>query len=341
MDKKLALVLAVLMFWLNIFGMVSGADGILDVLNYANWAQDKSYWYSANDRLTIINVWNSTIEIESPLIKFGTTPVYSYLFNVSAEARANANPTKFWCLYNIENDQNTTINWNRSFRVELDISSLDRDKTYYLYAIPVYPSFWEWRNWICSANEAKEFIEEGWVWVESTANWEDPCFNIGDGIHWVDNYCENHSSWRWSNSSNSNSSTKIDAIKNITHWFDGENITVRWESYANVNLEIYLWNDSAWKFELIWSTNSERKSFTFKATRDWDYTVKLKPVDWNYQDKNYTLHYLNSTSPQVTPVNNNPTVKPVVVWPKENIMLILFGTLVLYIVYRVATRKRD
>ena len=335
MNKKLALILTVMMLGLNMFNTIS-ADGILDFLDYAENAQDTNFWYTDSDSLRIRNISNSTIEVESPLIKFGSNTVTSYLFNVSANARANANPEKFWCLYDIENDPNVTINWNTSFRVELDISSLDRSKTYYIYAIPVYPFAWNGRNWLCSASEAKNFIEDGAIWMESTVNWEDPCFNIGDDIYWEGDYCENHSSWRWNSSS-----TKIDAIKNITHWVDGKNITLRWESYANVNLEIYLWSDNSQKFELIWTVNSERESYTFKATRNWDYTVKLKPIDWNYQDKNYTLHYLDSSSPQVTPVNNNTTVKPVVVWPKENIMLIIFGTLILYIVYRVATRKRD
>ena len=332
MNKKLALIMTVMMLVVNTLG-VARADGILDFLDYAEWAQDSSYWYSSDDRLEIKHISSTTIDVQSPIIKYGSNNVKMYLFNVSAESKANANPTKFWCLYNIENDDNITINWDR-FRVELDISSLDRNKTYYLYAIPVYWFGWDGDNGVCSASDAKSFIEDGFVWLDSRENWEDPCFNIGDNIYWEGDYCDNHRSWNWSSSS-----TKIDAIKNITHWVDWKNITLRWESYANVNLEIFLWSDSAQRFELLGTVNSETRSFTFKSTRNWDYTVKLKPVDGNYQDKNYTLHYLDSSDPQVTPVTTD--VKPVVVWPKENIMIILFGTLILYIVYRVATRKRD
>ena len=114
MNKKLALILTIMVFGLNTFSVMS-ADGILDFLDYAENAQDRRFWYTDNDRLRIRNISNSTIEVESPLIKFGSNTVTSYLFNVSAEARANANPKKFWCLYDIENDHLFVSNGNEPF----------------------------------------------------------------------------------------------------------------------------------------------------------------------------------------------------------------------------------
>ena len=131
------------------------------------------------------------------------------------------------------------------------------------------------------------------------------------------------------------------AIRSVSHTYDGNNITLTWESLgADVSVEILLWYESSESYRKIWTVNSEDKTFTFRAVHNWDHLVKFNLED-PYQDIVYTAHYLQTENPEVKPVEPTTDVKPVVVWPKENILMILFGTLILYIVYRVAARKRS
>jgi len=330
MKKRFSLIMVLALFTLFTFG-VARADSILDFLKLAE-AQDDTFGYSSDDKLIIKDITNSNIDIESPIIKKWSRDVTAYLFNVST-SRANSAPVAYWCIYNL-ND--VTVNWNK-FSVSLRTSSLDRDETYYIYAIPVDWSVANGTNGLCTSNEAKDLLDSWILWRESITNGEDPCFKIDGWIYWEWSYCENHSSGnRWWDNSNG---VGVYAIRNISHTYDGKNIKLTWESLgADVNVEIFLWYEDDNTFKKIWDVNSEKKAFTFKAVHSGDHIVKLKPAD-NYQEINYTAHYLETVSPQVEPVTPSTPVKPVVVWPKENIMLVIFGTLILYVVYRIAKRK--
>ena len=338
MKKKKILITLIMLVTLCTLNVTHAADGILGFLEYAENAQDTSFWYTSSDKLRIRNVTNNSIEIESPLIRSNTSPVTTYLFNVSADYRANGNPTDFWCIYDIDTYDGVVKN-SDTFRIELDISNLRKDKIYYVYAIPIDTHLWNGTNWVCTASEAKNFITEGVVWKESSVNWEDPCFNINDGIHWEWLYCENHISWN-SNDWNSNNWNNgiVYSINNVSSTCNNNGtVTATWQSWADVDIDIYQLNDDKWLFEKIWTVNSERKSFTFTPLERNHFSIRFEPVDWT-QKINYDWHCLETATPEVKPVDK---VEPVVVWPKENIMIILFGTLILYIVYRVATRKRS
>lgn len=321
--RLFSFVLCFALLWL------ASADSILDFLNYAELEQ-WNFWYTSSDRLTIDAVTNSYVDVSSPVIKNDWNNITSYLFTVSTE-RWYVNPVAHRCFDDV------TINWNR-FSVWLDIGWtdwLDRNEVYYLYAVPLDIPVSAGNNWRCSSEDAQAFVSLWTAWRESTVNGEDPCFNIAETIYWVWTYCEMHTSWNWWSSDG-----LVKSIRNVTHECDWKNVTIKRESLADVNIDVLLRSDSEQRFKTLWTVNSERKSYSFTDTDSWDFTVKLRPVDGT-QDINYTEHCLVTTSPEVTPVNPDTPVKPPVVWPKENIMLILLWTLVLYILYRVATRKRD
>ena len=319
MKNKLSLVLtllltAVISIW------VLNANTMLDFLDFAE-AQEWSYGYTSRDSLTIVNVTNSFIDIDSPIIKSWTKDISSYLFVASTE-RAQKNPVAFRCFDDV------TMNWNK-FSVSLSTTALNASDIYYIYATPLDSITWVY-NWSCTASDASQFLQIAYsAWNDSTANWSDPCVIIQDRFYWEWRDCENHKN-PWS--------TNIYSITWVSHVYDWKNIKLTWNSYANVNLDIFLWDDSRWAFVWLGSVNSEQKSFTFAAKHDWDHILKIRPADGS-QEINYTAHYKESTTPQVTPVTPNNPVKPPVVWPKENIMYIIFGTLLLYIIYRIARRR--
>ena len=304
------------------------AVSLLDFLEIAD-SEQGNFWYTSNDRLTIRNVSNSLIDVDSPVIKDGTGDIASYLFVASTE-RAYWNPVNYRCFYNV------SINWNK-FSVELDTSELTSSQVYYLYAIPV-----SWSdpldglsNWICSAEDATVFLNMWKPWKESSVNWEDPCFKISDKVYWEWLYCER---WNNNNSNNQSDQTSVRTItSNATHLCDKKKITVGRNSFADVNLEILLRYDNENTFKKMADVNSNQLSYTFNQVFDGDHIVKIKPSDWT-TPVDYTIHCLDTSSPEVKPVD---PVKPPVVWPKENIMIIIIWTVVLYLVYRIATRKRS
>ncbi len=333
--QRLWIMLLILSFFL-LFN-IAKADSILEFLDYAENNQNNSFWYSADDRLVIKNISNSYVDVESPIIKYWSTDINTYLFNISEEWKANSNPVAFRCIYDINNDSNISINWNK-FRIELDMNSsnLNKSKTYYVYATPIDNLLgWNNSNWSCSADQASEFLKDGIAWKWSTTNGEDPCFNINANVYGEWSYCEDHS---WNRGSSNDWNTSIYSINNVSHICDGNgDVTLRWQSFADVDVEIYLRSDSKETFERLWNVNSENKSYKFTPKdKDGHFSVRFEPIDWT-QKINYDWHCLTTDEPEVKPVTT--TVKPVVVWPKENIMLIVFGTLVLYIIYRIAKRK--
>ena len=321
--KLLAFICGFALLW------VSNADGILDYLNYAEldmW----NFWYTSSDRLNIDRVSTSYVDVSSPVIKNEWNNITSYLFAASTE-KWYRNPVAFWCFDDV------AINWNR-FSVELDTDDLIRSEVYYLYAVPV-DSVPIGNSWKCSSVDAQAFVSVWTVWKDSAVNGEDPCFSLENSVYWEWNYCEDHVSWNWGWWSD----WLVYSIRAIDHAYsdDRTSIVLTWESLTDTNIEVYLRDDDAEKFNSLWTVNSERRSFSCKVTRNWDYIFRLRPADW-WIIMDYTAHDIQTKSPEVTPVVTPDTpVKPPVVWPKENILMIVFWTLILYIVYRIAVRKRS
>ena len=176
---------------------VQADDGILSFLDFAENNQVNSFWYSSDDRITIkyLDKNNSSIDVESPVIKNSWIEVDSYLFIASEEEKANKNPVAMWCFSNINVNNNKFI-MNLEMNSNKREKKLDENKTYYIYARPIDLYSWPSYNWPCSASEAKEFLTNWVAWTDSTANWEDPCVNISNNIYWVDDYCEKN---EWNN----------------------------------------------------------------------------------------------------------------------------------------------
>lgn len=344
MNKKKIWIVALILTTLLTLN-VANSDGLLDVLNYTD-TTDTTFGYSASDEIRITNVSRSSIEIESPIIQNWSMDVESYLINVSAESRANRNPIAFWCIYDIHGE-GVRIDW-RNFKVELDLNDLDKNKTYYVYALPIMNAWW-WgeTNWYCAASEAGNFLRNGiMIWKSSMENWSDPCFNVNDNIYWKDDYCESRatSSSSQTQSSNQTQSTssstsqwrwEIESIKNVSHYCSNDSVILTWNSFSNVDLEIFLRTNPDWPFEKLSTVNSNTELYSFPIKYNWDHIVNLKPVDGTKTIR-YTAHCLMTENPEVKPVT---PVKPVVVWPKENIIMIVFGTILLYIIYTIAKRK--
>lgn len=340
--KKFLLWLA----WLTLLSVpflgFSRADS--NILDYIKHMEDAGkstadFWYLDTDNLNIKYVSNNYIEVTSPIVKNWTKDITSYIFYAST-SKVYWDSMTYRCYDDIT--EYITTNWNK-FTLELDTKSLNKSNVYYLYAIPLELSLTWYYHWECSASDVDDLMTPSisTYWDVSFVNWKDPCFRIDEWVYWEWNDCKKDGSSSSSDSSSSssdwNSSSPYTITTNDTHWCNGKKITVGWNSFDDVKIEVLLWYESEQTFKQIWTVNSSDLSFTFNQVFDWDHIVKLKPSDWT-TPVDYTIHCLEAASPEVKPVD---PVKPVVVWPKENIMIIIIWTIILYVVYRIATRKRS
>lgn len=281
---------------------------------------ESSFGYSQNDKLSITSVSRSGIVVESPVIKNWNKNIVNYLFAVSLVTGFDQ-PDSYWCFNDVR------ISGNK-FSVNLNSEWLFEDKVYYLYAFPIDIEL-SGANWSCSTDEALSMLSLWSVWDSSLANGENPCFKIRWQVYWEWDSCT--ASHTTASSSNTNS---VYSIAWVSHTYSWNKITLTWNSFSDVRMNIYYENpNKAWEFIFLAAVNTDDRSYTFTAKHDWDHLIRFEPADGT-QPIHYTAHYTKTSSPQIT-----PAVKPVVVWPKENILLVLFGTLILYVVYRLAKRK--
>lgn len=326
---------------LGFITLISASIALADenVLDYLHMFENMeiTFWYTANDHLTIRNVSDSSIDVDSPVIKKGEEDVEGYWFFAAIDTWTWL-PQFNWCFDTV------SVDWN-TFSVSLDTEWMSRNTVYYLYAVPISSTVKIGKNWSCSSGEALSWWSMSSVWEVSSMNGDDPCFKISGRVFgkWAE--CSSPSSSTTSTTTSTTSTTtashttaqttsNISSIAWVTHTFSWNQITLTWNSLSDEQMEIFYEDpNNHGRFVYLATINTDDRSYTFTAKHDWDHLIRFAATDDSWST-HYTAHYTKTQTPQVT-----PTVKPPVVWPKENIMLVVFGTLILYIVYSVVRRK--
>jgi hypothetical protein len=202
--------------------------------------------------------------------------------------------------------ENLDLVWDSTFNTELDIDDdIDQDTIYYVVIVPKDDagSIWEVSNEIC------------FRLVDQISGEGDDCLNT--------EIAAVHGAWADMN------------LANISDTINGNTVTLRWLSIAwSDDIEIYLRDEDAGTFHKLSTVNMTDESYSFTMNEAGEHIVKFIPDNGGWEI-NYTFNVLG--------VSNNtyskPTVTPVIVWPKENIIAILIGTLLIYLIYRVVKRK--
>lgn len=328
--------LLLLSLWVSL--SVSKADDSMDPMKYLQALEQMewnyAFWYAENDHLTIRNISSDSIDVDSPVIKNGGDDITSYWFFVAVD-------TWTWMPQMNRCFDEVSVDWNK-FSVSLDTSWLNAGSVYYLYAVPISSSIKIGKNWVCSNSEALSWCEMSSVWRDSSINGDDPCLKISGNVFGKWNECSSSSIVTSSSTvasttdahTTAQSSSDISPIAWISHSFTWDQITLRWNSLSDEQMDVFYEDpDNLWTFVRLSTINTDDRMYTFTAKHDWDHLIRFAAVDGS-RAKHYTAHYTKAETPEVT-----PTVKPPVVWPKENIMLVVFGTLILYVVYSVVRRR--
>lgn len=281
-----------------------------DILSYLNELSDWSeeFWYSSDDSVTISMISDSEVVIESSLIEnILWDPVDSYmvLYSTSKNAYENSNYSEKYYTWV------SASNWKISLTLNVNDARIDRGRIYYVTILPI------------DQNVSKA------SWMPSSTIGE-LCFKIDGRVYWKDDDCESHSS-----------DNRIYTLTWVSHVCKDRKMTLTWNNtFVNDNVDIFLWDDDNENFVRLTTVSKNDNKYTFDLpsylTSDGDKMVKFKPND-GWMEINYTAHCLTSQSSAVEPVK---PVKPIVVWPKENIVAILIGTVVLYLLYRIVVKRK-
>ncbi|HPC34206.1 MAG TPA: hypothetical protein PLP73_00965 [Candidatus Absconditabacterales bacterium] len=307
MKKLISFVLGGLVA-ISLFGF-SFSDSILNYLN--NIGDNILFGYKPNvDTISVDNISSTSITIKSPVLKdeFGDIITnYTLLYGPNTLNQLIAEPT----LISTTKEKNFTdqnISGQSNFTMNLTTSdNINPDNIYYLVSIPKD-----------SANTLGEVSNE-------------LCFRLRDKLHGEGDECAD---------SNMHAAGADMSLANISHTLNGNTVTLRWIAVnGSDNVDLFLRDENAGNFNKLATVRMSAESYSFNLSKNGEHIVKFIP-DNGGKEINYTFNFIGEekvsepegTAPQTT-------VKPVVVGPKENIIAVLIGTVLLYLVYKLVRRK--
>lgn len=307
-------VIAALAIW---YGAVS-ADLSSDISSLLWWS--KSFWYSTSDKVEVKEIKSNSITFTSPIIKdWDGDNVEEYILLYGTKAFDVDNLSYFEEISIAPSDSELA---DKKFTVTLSTSedSIDKEEIYHVVIIP--------KVWYLGDDDPDA------IWDVSN----EICFRLNDQKIWAWSDCSGISTNTSSNTSNTTDCANVNKILDVSCTWNGSTVTVSWAKMKE-HLRISLFDESRnnWIIKKESIDANTNTNYSFTITQKTAPTIQLAATDNLCTPVNYTCHTLNTTTTTTT----KTTVKPVVVWPKENIMAVIAWAVVLYLVYRVVRRKAN
>lgn len=176
---------------------------------------------------------------------------------------------------------------------------------------------------------------------EGQVSWPDVCFRLQDGVTGLWTQC----SASWSGSVH-NSAWANMALANVSHTRNGNNITLRWTAVSGApKVDIFLLNNTTQVATKLVTKNMTDESYTFPLTSQPPQVVRFVPVQTNGTQAGTQIDYTMRETLGTTTTTTTTTPKPWVpkvptVWPKENLFLILFISIVMYWAVKLTRARR-
>lgn len=290
-------------FALTLLGF-SFSDSVLDYLNNV-W--DNFLFGYKWDKITVDNISSLSITVKSSVLmdELGDKIIdYTLLYWPKTLDQLIAEPTLMSYMRE-KSFANSGLATQTSFTMDLTTAdTLNPDEIYYLVSIP--------RD------------SAGTIWEVSN----ELCFRLRDRLYWEWDDCVGGSHAAWADMK----------LANISHTFNGNVVTLKWIAVnGSDNVDLFLRDDNEEHFNKLATVKMSAESYSFTLTRNGEHIVRFMPNNW-WKEVHYTFSFLGTEKP--TPATpEKPTVKPVVVWPKENIIAVLIWTVLLYLVYKLVRRK--
>jgi len=302
MKKTLSFILTLIIssFWI----FVNAQWWIWDLID-SLW-NEITFWYNANQKITVKEISDEKVIIESPLIKKDGIDIlkYTIMYSEYPLTEILENTT----LLNQTKEKSFDISSQDPFSMELNLADgINPTTKYYLFVIPK---------------------DVGWnLWEVSNEIW----FNISEKTYW-----DAWSSEIYTTQTVHSAAWADMSLANITHTINWNTITLKWIAVDWSNtIDLSVMTPGSSSFNRVATVSMDSQSYSFTASRNWEYIFQFTPDNQGKQ-VNYTLQ-MNTAWWWETPGPVIPVVPKT--WPMENSIVIIIAAFLWYLIYRKLYRK--
>lgn len=129
------------------------------------------------------------------------------------------------------------------------------------------------------------------------------------------------------------------SLAHVAHTISNNTATLRWTAVGGSDkIDMFVYNPTSSIFERLASVNMSDEIYSLPLTRNGEYIVNFVP------NNNWTEHRYTFVADGITSAATSPTTPPTI-WvipatgPKENILIVLAISVVLYFIYRKVRAK--
>lgn len=304
-------------------GMVFAASGDLQSL-IGNITDDVLFWYDDNNQITVKEVTSSKVVIETPILKDELGEVISKYYLTYGPYSLNEllNNTRADELMGQFSDKLVTATQkDGKLTIELTATgdNLDPTKKTYLVIIPKD-----------QYDMPGSMSNEVWFQLSNQTKWD-----TSDVVSQTATLATNET---WVHTSAADMT-----LANITHLQEGNKITLKWTAVEwSEKVDIYNYNPTAKVYEKLATVNMDDEKYSYTISRNWEHQIKFLPTDGKEKVYMFVVTGLTETPTTTTTTKDEP--KPEIkkvpkVGPKENVMVAILLSSLLYVLYRRSTRK--
>ncbi len=310
--------------WVLGFGMVFAASGDLQSL-IGNITEDTLFWYDDNNQITVKEVTPTKVVIETPILKDGLGEAIGNYYitygpNSLDELLNNPRADELMSQFSDKLVKTTLKDWKLTIELTSTGDNLNPTTKYYLVIIP--RDAYDMPGGM--SNEVRFQLSNQTKW--DTATPTTGATTTGATT---------------TGTEQTHSSAADMTLANITHLQVGNKITLKWTAVEwSEKVDIYNYNPTTKVYEKLTTLNMDAEEYTYTISRNGEHQVKFLPTDG--KEKVYMFQVTGLSDTPVTPPAKEP--KPEIkkvpkVGPKENVMVAILLSSLLYVLYRRSYKK--
>lgn len=291
-----------------LFGVTSAATG--DLRDWMDNLNDEiPFWYTATQKITIDQITVGKIVIKSPVIEDelgNKIKKYTVMFSQYPLSQMLENAALI--------DQSmektfefTTVTWEITMELTATTDGIAANNVYYISVIP---------------KDENGILGE----ISNELRFKLATQTHGEGTYTEDNVIHTAA---WANMS----------LANVTHTITSNRATLRWTAVdGSDKIDLFVWDPTSGVFERLAIVNMTDETYTFTLTRNGEYIVNFMPNNAGTEYRYTFIANGITATPGTTP--GQPVIGKIpATWPKENILIILAISVVVYMIYRKAKSK--
>lgn len=307
---------ALALFWSVVHAQSSGIPA--DFFSTLLW---DNFWYITQN-ISVKSINSGSVTFESPvLLDEGGDDIKRYIMIYGTYPLSQL--LAWWSSVSINDfkQKTFTFTWFSSTKFTMDLMTSDGVLANQIYYVTVRP-----------------IDDDG---KEGQVSGPDVCFRLQDGKTGLGTSC---STW-WTGTVHNSAGANM-ALANVSHTRNGNNITLRWTAVTWApKVDIFLLNNTTQQATKLVTKNMTDETYTFPLTSQPPQVVRFIPVQTNGTQAGTQIDYTmretlwTTTTPPTTPTKPGVPKVPTV-WPKEDMLFILFLSIFVYGIVRFVRSRR-